>query len=100
MIRKFIEVIIIEVYEAHGKAAEIKDGGGDFLTLRDLITKILTQTYWSLGRETKKELPNVKSLGDRSAHGRRYLATKQDVDKLIPGLRVVVDDLLHLANLK
>lgn len=100
MIRKFVEILIIEVYEAHGKADEIKDGGGDFLMLRDLVTKMLAQTHWNLSRETKRELPNIKKLGDRSAHNRRYIATRQDVDSVLSGLRVIADDLLHLANLK
>ncbi|HEX8424197.1 MAG TPA: DUF4145 domain-containing protein [Pyrinomonadaceae bacterium] len=100
MIRKFVEILIIEVYEAHGKAGEIKDGGGDFLMLRDLVTRILAQSHWNLSRETKRELPNIKKLGDRSAHNRRYVATKQDVDGVLSGLRVIADDLLHLANLK
>jgi len=68
--------------------------------LRDLVSRILTQTHWNLSRETKRELPNIKSLGDRSAHNRRFIATKPDVDKVIPGLRVIADDLLHLAKLK
>lgn len=100
MIRKFVEILIIEVYEAIGKAHEIKDTRGDFLMLGDLINSILAQTHWNLGRETKRELPNIKSLGDRSAHNRRFIATKADVDKVIPGLRVIADDLLHLAKLK
>jgi len=45
-------------------------------------------------------LPEIKSLGDRSAHNRRYIAKKADVDKVIPGLRVLADDLLHLGKLK
>ncbi len=100
MIRKFVEILIIEVYEANGKSTEIKGANGEFLMLRDLVGKILGQTYWNLGRETKKELPNIKSLGDRSAHNRRFMATKHDIEKVIPGLRVTADELLHLAKLK
>ena len=100
MIRKLVESLIIAVYEAHGRAADIKNGSGDFLMLSDLIQKVLADSAWNLGRETKTSLPKLKALGDRSAHNRRYLATKADVDAVIPGLRVVVDDLLHLAKLK
>jgi len=100
MIRKFAEILIIEIYEAHGRAGEIKDRQGDFLMLRDLVSMIIADTAWSLSRETKKVLPVIKSLGDRSAHNRRYLAKQDDVDKVIPGLRVLTDDLLHLTNLK
>ena len=100
MIRRFVETLIIELYEAKKKEVEIKDANGDFLMLSKLIDKTLAETSWNLSRETKKTLPLVKSLGDRSAHNRRYVATKRDVDEVIPGLRVLADDLLHLAGLK
>jgi len=100
MIRRFIETLIIEVYEAHGKDSDIKDTNGDFMMLRNLIDQILSSNSWNLGRETKQALPVIKNLGDRSAHNRRFLAKKQDIDKIVPGLRVVADELLHLAGLK
>ena len=100
IIRKLAEILIIEVYESAQKAGDIKNNAGEFLMLRDLITKILAETSWSLGRETRAALPQLKSAGDRSAHNRRYVATKPDVDSILSGLRVVVDDLLHLAGLK
>ncbi len=99
MIRKLIENLIIDVYEKHGKEAEIKKDG-DYLMLSGLITAVLKQTHWQLQRETKRELPEIKKLGDRAAHNRRYEATKQDIDQLRSGLRVTVDDLLHLAGYK
>jgi len=100
MIRKFVEILIIEVYEAQHKASDIKGGNGDFFMLGDLVSSILKETSWNLSRETKRVLPEIKSLGDRSAHNRRYIAKKADVDKVIPGLRVLADDLLHLGKLK
>jgi hypothetical protein len=33
MIRKFVEILIIEVYEAQSKAGDIKGGNGDFFML-------------------------------------------------------------------
>ncbi|CAN5358223.1 hypothetical protein BH11PLA2_BH11PLA2_38270 [soil metagenome] len=100
MIRRFVETLIIELYEAKGLESGIKDTGGDYLMLSKLIEKALAEKAWNLSRETKKSLPAVKSLGDRSAHNRRYVATKTDVQDVIPGLRVLADDLLHLAGLK
>lgn len=101
MIRKLIESLIISVYEANNKASEIKNHStGDFFMLADLVSALLGASHWSLGRDTKATLPKVKQLGDRSAHSRRYLATKPDVDAVTQGLRVAVDELLHLAKLK
>jgi hypothetical protein len=42
----------------------------------------------------------IKSLGDRSAHNRHFLAKKEDIAKVTHDLRVVVDELLNLAGLK
>lgn len=100
MIRRLVETLIIQLYEAKGKAAEIQDRDGNFSMLSNLVNKVVNDTSWNLGRETKAALPLLKSLGDRSAHNRHYLATKLDIDKVLPGLRVVVDDFLHLSGLK
>lgn len=100
MIRRLVETLIIEVYEKHKKEVEIQDRDGNYLMLSHLVDKILTDKTWNLGRETKPALPQLRSLGDRSAHNRHYLAKKGDIDKVLHGLRVVVDDLLHKAGLK
>jgi hypothetical protein len=100
MIRKFVKLLIIEVYEKHHKEAEIQDSGGDFLMLSQLIDRTLAESVWNLNRNTKKALPLIKPLGDRSAHARRYVARKGDVDKIIPGLRDIADEFLHLAGMR
>lgn len=100
MIRKLVENAIIDVYDKNGKASEIRNADGDYLMLSGLIGAILRQAHWPLGRETKKALPALKQLGDRAAHNRRYEATRQDIDQVLPGLRAAIDDLLHLAGHK
>jgi hypothetical protein len=99
MMRKLIEILIIECYESENISSQIKDTDGNFLMLSGLVDKILS-SHWNLGRETKKALPEIKTLGDRSAHTRRCMSTKQDIDKILSGFRVAVDELLHLAKLK
>jgi hypothetical protein len=100
MIRKFVEILIIEVYEKHHKESDIKDANGDFLMLSRLIDKTITDPMWNLNRNTKKGLGPIKDLGDKAAHARRFIATKADVDKVIPSLRDISDEFLHLAGLK
>lgn len=99
MIRRLLETVIIELYEARRNAAEIKTSMGEFVPLSGLVDAVLASDAWNLGREVKKTLPDIKLLGDRSAHTRHYNATKRDVDKIIPGFRVAVEQLLHLAGL-
>jgi len=100
MIRRLVETLIIEVYEARKKAHEIKGADSNFLMLSHLVDRLLADPSFHLGRETKRGLPLIKSLGDRSAHTRYFLAKKEDIDKVIHDLRVVVDELLNLAGLK
>jgi hypothetical protein len=100
MIRKLVELLLIAVYEEKKEAATIKEADGNFLMLADLVGAITARNDWNLGRETKKALPLVKALGDASAHHRHYFARKADVDKVLPGLRLAVEDLLHQAGFR
>jgi hypothetical protein len=99
MVRRLVETLIIELYEAKGKEAEIKNPAGDYFMLSVLVDASLANNAWNLSRETKRALPELKSVGDRAAHSRHYFARRQDVDKVIPGLRIVAEELLHLAGL-
>jgi hypothetical protein len=103
MIRRLVETLIIEVYEAQKRADEIKNGNGHFLMLSGLVTKIMGDPAFNLGRELTDSgggLPLLKSLGDRAAHNRFYTAKKADIDKVTHHLRVIVEELLHRAGLK
>jgi len=61
MIRKLVEILLIEIYEARGKEAALKSGGGDYLMLSDLINIALQDNSWNFGRETKQAFPRLKS---------------------------------------
>jgi hypothetical protein len=100
MMRRLLETLIIECFEKHGIDATIKDANGDFLFLRDLITKMLQQPAWNLGRNVKGALPRLKDIGDKSAHSRRYNAHREDIDKLSTDFRDVCQELLVIAGMK
>lgn len=100
MIRRLVETLTIEAFEHHGIARKIQDPNGDFLPLKDLVTITLNETAWNLTRNTKQGLPKLKLVGDLSAHSRRYIAHRRDIDRIIDDLRVVVQELVYLAGLK
>lgn len=100
MVRRLVETLIIEVYETNQRASEIKDSNGDFLFLSDLISKILGDPHFNLSRSVKKALPELKDVGDKSAHSRFYTAHRGDIEKLAPLLRNVVQELIALAKIK
>jgi hypothetical protein len=101
MMRRLLETLIIESFKACNLVHKIKDHKtGDFLSLSDLIYKALQEPSWNLGRNTKRALPSLKSIGDQSAHSRRYNAHREDIDKLTPDFRTVCQELIYLAKLK
>jgi hypothetical protein len=100
MVRRLLETLIIETFESHKIADKIKDGNGDFFFLSDLVRCTLAEPAWNLTRNTKSALPKLKDIGDKSAHSRRYHAIRNDLDKLLPGIRVVVQELIYLSGLK
>lgn len=100
MLRRLIETLIIEAFEHHEIASKIQNANGDFLYLRDLIDKTLAERAWNLGRNVKQALPKLKDVGDKSAHSRRYIAQRGDIQPLLSDIRTVVQELLYVAALK
>ena len=100
MIRRLIETLIIETFEKHGVAENIKGASGDYMFLRDLITATLKETAWSPSRNLKAALPKLKDIGDKSAHNRFFIAKRGDIQPLIGDIRLVVQELLFQSGLK
>lgn len=100
MIRRLLETLIIEAFEAHEVADKIKRENGDFFFLSDLIPKMLAETSWNLSRNTKQALPRLKDIGDKSAHNRYFNAVGNDLSPLIADIRMVVQELVTHASLK
>lgn len=100
MIRRLLETLIIECFEKYNIADKIKNQQGDFFYLKDLISLTLSESSWNLGRNTKKALPKLKDIGDKSAHSRRFNAHLSDIKNLKSDIRLVVQELIYLAQLK
>lgn len=100
MIRRLIETLIIECFESKGIAHKIQNQSGDFVYLSDLISATLAEGSWNIGRNAKKSLKALKDIGDKSAHSRRFIAQRRDIDKVMLDIRNVVQELVYLASLK
>lgn len=99
MMRRLVEIAIIEAFEGRGIAQKIKDAAGNYHQLSDLVAATLAENAWTLSRNTKKDLPSLRDIGHMSAHGRYFTARKEDVEALKPACRIVVEELLHHAGL-
>lgn len=100
MVRRLLETLLIEAFEHHKIAGHIQNAGGDFFYLRDMINETLKEPAWNLTRNCKAAMPRLKDVGDKSAHSRRFIAQRGDIDKLLPDIRVVVQELVYLSGLK
>ena len=96
--RKLIEILIIECFERHGVDSLIKNSDGNFYFLSDLITGFLKEPAWNITRNAKRSLPKIKNIGDKSAHNRRYIARKNDLDGIKEDVRTVIEELIHLID--
>ena len=96
--RKLIEILIIECFEKYGIDNLIKKGDGSFFYLSDLITELLKEPNWNLGRNFKRAIPKIKRIGDLSAHNRRYISRKSDIDRVSDDFRIVIEELIHLID--
>lgn len=98
MIRRLTETLIIEAFERKGIESQIKDSSGNYLYLSDLINVCTSNIQINLSRNSKKDLPTLKDLGDLSAHSRRYLAKKSDINSKRSQMRIVFEELLHIID--
>ncbi|MEO1350394.1 MAG: hypothetical protein AAFW84_16580 [Cyanobacteria bacterium J06635_15] len=97
--RRLTETLLIEAYEAQGSGSSIKDSDNNYHMLGMIIDHAVNGGL-PLGRDPKRDLPKIKTLGDRSAHNRRFVAKKADLDKIESAFRLIVEELLVIAGLR
>jgi Domain of unknown function (DUF4145) len=102
MLRRLLETLIIEAYEHLDREIEIKDGAGNYLMLSALAERVCGENGHkgiNLGRDSKKALKDARSVGNWSAHARRFLAHAGDLTRLQDGMRLLVQELIQVADL-
>lgn len=99
MCRRLVETLIIEAYEAQGRAERLKGKDGNFHMLNGLLGVLMKDPAFNLGRNSIKGFETLKAIGDKAAHTRTFNARKTDIDPLRGDLRAGVEELLHLAKL-
>lgn len=100
MMRRLLEIGIIEAFEAKGIAHKIKGTDGNYFHLTKLVDLACVEQALPLSRNTKQALPKLKELGHLSAHGRFFTARPDDVEKVQSDFRVAIEELLHHAGLQ
>ncbi len=99
MLRRLLEMLIIEAYVANDMKNKIKGQNGRFLRLTGLIRMACSESRWALD-DNGAVLRELSAIGNWSAHKRRFVANRDDIDKHVSALRIVVQELIFLAKLK
>ncbi|MEL7570295.1 MAG: hypothetical protein AAGU14_06995 [Eubacteriaceae bacterium] len=100
LIRKLIEILIIEIYENSGRILEITfSGNSQLFGLEQLISKVENDPHWKLNRSVITGLEKIKSQGDKAAHYRRYNSSQADLDAIKPYLRDISEELLYISKI-
>lgn len=100
MMRRLLETLIIEAFEKNKVESKIKGPSGDYLFLRDLVSAVLSEASWNISRNAKASMPKLKDIGDKSAHNRRYVAHREDIEAIASDFRNLVQELVYIAGLK
>lgn len=98
LMRKLFETLIIECFERYGIDGQIKESNSTFLFLSDLITKFIISNKWNVSRNLEDSIKKVKKYGDLSAHNRRFLAKKKDIDDFKFELRQCAQEIILMID--
>ena len=100
MMRRLLEICIIEAFEKKRIAHKIKGADGNYFQLSALVDLACTEEALPLSRNTKRALPKLKEIGHLSAHGRTFFARPDDLERVQFDFRVAFEELLHHAGLQ
>ena len=100
MMRRLLEVSIIEAFEARQCGDKIKNKDGHYYLLDGLISKVTAGTLGvPLSRTAKNNLSSLQDLGNFSAHGKNFFANIEDINGHQMNYRVIIEEFLRIARL-
>ncbi len=98
MLRRLIEVLIIDCFEAYKLQDKIKDSDGHYFFLKDLINRFSEEINFPKSRNICGSLKSLKKLGDIGSHGKN-LVQKQDIDQSQKDIRFCIQELISISGL-
>lgn len=99
LMRRLLEVLLILSYQKIGidDCIKAKDENG-YIMLDGIVKDAMSNTQLNLSR-IKSELDKIRKVGNFSAHGLTYSASKKDIDDIKLGYRVLVEELYSKSGL-
>lgn len=98
LMRRLIEVLLILAYNNLEIDDEIRENGR-FDGMKTLINKSIKNNTLDLSKDSKDCIDRFRELGNFSAHKIHYNCRRTYIQETIPEYRVLVEELLHKADL-
>ncbi len=93
--RRFVESLILDLFERLGHADKAKNERGEFLMLNGLVGIVNSGQYVRLSRSARAALECIKDVGDNAAHNRFHCAVERDVQNVEGDLRKLLSELIQ-----
>lgn len=100
MIRRLLEILIIDCFDVYGLLDEIKGSDGNILALSSLVDKLLEEPegLWHIERGAKPAIRKLKDVGDAAAHGRYRKTLQQSLDRHQESLEITIQQLVAIVE--
>lgn len=99
LLRRLFEILLILSYQNLGIDEEIKDRSGNgYLMLEQIVNNAINNSTLKLSR-IKNKFNDFRKIGNFSAHGLTYIASKKDIDDIKIDYRVMLEELYNKSGL-
>lgn len=99
LMRRLIEILIIQVYEHLGRISEIEEDQ-QYKSLATIINYTLSNNVINWSKETSEIIDDFRILGNLSAHKIQYNTKKIEISRIRIKFRVAVEELLYASAIK
>lgn len=100
IMRRLLEGLLVLSYQHHKIEDEITGKNGQRFFLDKIIGNAQNNATLALSKNTRKDMPLFKDIGNYSAHKIWYNALQQDIKPHILKYRAIIEELLYKAGLK
>lgn len=100
LMRRLTEMLLILTYKEIKQEDKIRDVGGNYLQLSQIITQAINNPTVDLTRNAKEYLRIIKDHGDQSAHNPFYNCTHRDLQNIQYKYRSLIEELLYKSGIR
>lgn len=100
LMRRLLEILLIQSYEHFGIANVIKDGDDNYRPLETIISDAKSNATLNLSRNTKAFIDIFRNLGNFSAHKIYYTCRRSYIQEVILDYRAAIEELLYKSGIK